>query len=95
MEASGANRTPDKLAAAEQQAVTAACDDALRDVVRLLQPRIVIGVGGFAERRARAALGGEDVAVGTILHPSPANPLANRGWSSIVEQQLAALEVAL
>jgi single-strand selective monofunctional uracil DNA glycosylase len=95
MESSGANRTPDKLAAAEQQAVTAACDEALRDVVRLLKPRIVIGVGGFAERRARAALAGQGVAIGTILHPSPASPLANRGWSETVERQLAALSVSV
>jgi single-strand selective monofunctional uracil DNA glycosylase len=95
MESGGANRTPDKLPAAEQQAVQAACDDALRAVVRLLEPRIVIGVGGFAERRARAALAGERVAIGTILHPSPASPLANRGWAPAVERQLQALGVSL
>jgi len=95
MEEGGANRTPDKLPAAEQQAVQAACDDALRAVVRLLEPRLVIGVGGFAERRARAALADEGVAIGTILHPSPASPLANRGWAPAVERQLQALGVSL
>jgi single-strand selective monofunctional uracil DNA glycosylase len=34
MEDGGANRTPDKLTAAEQKALCGACDDALRDVVR-------------------------------------------------------------
>jgi single-strand selective monofunctional uracil DNA glycosylase len=95
MEEGGANRTPDKLPAAEQQAVQAACDDALRAAVRLLEPRLVIGVGGFAERRARAALADEGVAIGTILHPSPASPLANRGWAPAVERQLQGLGVAL
>jgi single-strand selective monofunctional uracil DNA glycosylase len=95
METSGANVTPDKLPAAEQRAVAGACDDALRDVVRLLSPRLVIGVGGFAERRARAALADENVAVGTILHPSPASPLANRGWAAAIERQLQSLGVAL
>ena len=95
MEEGGANRTPDKLPAAEQQAVQAACDDALRAVVRLLEPRLVIGVGGFAERRARAALADEGVAIGTILHPSPASPLANRGWAPAVERQLQGLGVSL
>jgi single-strand selective monofunctional uracil DNA glycosylase len=95
MEASGANRTPDKLPAAEQQAVMAACDEALRDVVRVLEPRLVIGVGGFAERRARAARAGQRVAIGTILHPSPASPLANKGWAPAVERQLAELGVTL
>ncbi len=93
MEASGANRTPDKLPAAEREAVIRACDEALREVVRLLRPRIVIGVGGFAERRARAALLSESINIATILHPSPASPLANRGWAQTVERQLAELGV--
>jgi single-strand selective monofunctional uracil DNA glycosylase len=95
VEASGANVTPDKLPSAEQRAVSAACDEALRDVVRLLRPRLVIGVGGFAEKRARAALAGENVPVGTILHPSPASPAANRGWAEAIERQLKSLGVAL
>jgi single-strand selective monofunctional uracil DNA glycosylase len=95
VEQSSANRTPDKLPAAEQQALNAVCDEALRSVVRQLEPRLVIGVGGFAERRARAALEGSGVAVGTILHPSPASPLANRGWAPTVERQLEALGVSL
>jgi single-strand selective monofunctional uracil DNA glycosylase len=95
VEASSANRTPDKLPAAEQQALASACDEALRGVVRLLRPSLVVGIGGFAERRARAALAGEGVAVGTILHPSPASPLANRGWAPAIERQLEALGVSL
>ena len=95
MEEGGANRTPDKLTAAEQKALCGACDDALRAVVRELRPRIVIGVGGFAERRARAALASENMAIGTILHPSPASPLANKGWAETIEQQLRGLGVSL
>ncbi len=95
MESSARNLTPDKLPAAEQQTLFGACDEALRDVVRLLRPRIVVGVGGFAERRARVALAGEDVAIGTVLHPSPASPLANRGWAEAVERQFEALGISL
>jgi single-strand selective monofunctional uracil DNA glycosylase len=95
VEASGANRTPDKLPAEEQRALTAACDDALQAIVRVLEPRLVVGVGGFAERRARAALAGESVEIGTILHPSPASPLANRGWAATIERQLQSLGVPL
>jgi len=95
MEASARNLTPDKLPAAEQGALLAACDEALRDVVRVLKPRIVVGVGGFAEKRARAALAGQAVAVGTILHPSPASPLANRGWAETIERQLRELGISL
>jgi single-strand selective monofunctional uracil DNA glycosylase len=95
VEETGANRTPDKLPAAEQQALMSACDEALRDIVQLLEPRIVVGIGGFAERRARAALAGLNVAVGTILHPSPASPLANRGWAVAIERQLQELGISL
>jgi single-strand selective monofunctional uracil DNA glycosylase len=95
MESSARNLTPDKLPAAEQQPLSAACDDALRAVVRQLRPRIVVGVGAFAERRARAALADDNVDIGTILHPSPASPLANRGWAGTIERQLQNLGISL
>jgi single-strand selective monofunctional uracil DNA glycosylase len=80
MEASGRNRTPDKLPAGERQALFAACDDALRETIDLLGVDVVIGVGGFAERRAREALQQTACRIGGMLHPSPASPLANRNW---------------
>lgn len=89
MEESGANRTPDKLPKAEQQALFAACDRALARTVALLQPRFVIGVGAFASSRARLALPGFEGVIATISHPSPASPKANRGWAELVEQELA------
>ena len=88
VEASGKNRTPDKLPLAERAPLFAACDAALRDVVGVLRPRHVVGVGAFALGRAREALAGSDVALATILHPSPQSPLANRGWAPHIEAQL-------
>ena len=88
LEASGRNRTPNQLPAAERERLFRICDEALRAVVEQLSPRYVIGVGGFAEQRARAALDGLDLVVGTILHPSPASPRANRGWAKAIEAQL-------
>jgi single-strand selective monofunctional uracil DNA glycosylase len=95
MEEGGRNRTPDKLAPDERQALFAACDEALREVAQTLKPRLVVGVGAFAEGRAREALAGLPIAVGTILHPSPASPLANKDWPGQVERQLKALGIAL
>ncbi|MDQ7007112.1 MAG: single-stranded DNA-binding protein [Acidobacteriota bacterium] len=95
MEASGRNRTPDKLPAAERQALFELCDQALVEMVRALAPRWVIGVGRFAEGRARRALGGMGLHFGAILHPSPASPAANRGWAGQVERQLGALGIDL
>lgn len=91
LEASGRNRTPDRLPAAERAPLLAACDAALRRTVERLAPAIVIGVGAFAEGRARAALAGTEVAVARILHPSPASPAANRGWPEVVTGQLSDL----
>jgi single-strand selective monofunctional uracil DNA glycosylase len=93
-EASGRNYTPDKLPAKEQAPLFSACDQALRRIVETLQPSHVVGVGGFAFKRAQAALSGMEVALGTVLHPSPASPLANRGWAAAVSRQLAALGIA-
>jgi single-strand selective monofunctional uracil DNA glycosylase len=87
----GRNLTPDKLPAAEQEPLLAACDAHLRALVAALAPEWVIGVGGWAEARALGALDG--VKIGRILHPSPASPAANRGWSQAASRQLTELGV--
>jgi len=95
LEKGGRNRTPDKLPGAERAPLLRIADQALRETVECMQPRWVIGVGGFAESRARAALTGLDVAIGKVLHPSPASPAANRGWSTQVSAQLTELGIKL
>lgn len=95
MEESGKNRTPDKLPAEEREPLYAACDRHLRTMVKALSPEWVIGVGKFAERRAREALQGVDVKIATVLHPSPASPIANRGWKGQAEKQMEALGLEL
>jgi len=91
LEASGRNLAVDRLPAAARASLEGACDEALRETVALLRPRLVVGVGKWAEGRARRALEGTRVEIGGILHPSPASPLANRGWAERAEQQLGAL----
>jgi single-strand selective monofunctional uracil DNA glycosylase len=90
LEESGRNRTPDKLPAAELQAVYAACDRHLRRVVELLQPEWILGVGAFAAARAEWLFGDSPIQSGKILHPSPASPTANRGWAEAATAQLKA-----
>lgn len=93
MEDGGRNRTPDKLPAAERAPLEAACDRALVAVVEALEPRHVIGVGRFATDMATRVLGaaGIERPIGMVLHPSPASPIANRGWAPQAEAQLEAL----
>jgi single-strand selective monofunctional uracil DNA glycosylase len=103
LEASGRNFTPDKLPAAQRRAVEQACDRHLAAALAALQPQWAIGIGGFAERRLRAVLESDAVEsslarrirVAQILHPSPASPAANRGWSDAVDRTLAQLGVPL
>jgi single-strand selective monofunctional uracil DNA glycosylase len=83
------NLTPDKLPVAEAEPLYAACDEHLRQMVAILEPQWVIGIGAFAEARARKALG-TTVNIGKVLHPSPASPAANRGWAEAATRQLAA-----
>ena len=90
---SGANLTPDRLPAREKAPLFDACDRALRQAVEALQPRLVVGIGVFAEGRARRALADLGVPVGRMLHPSPASPAANRGWQEQAERDLRGLGV--
>lgn len=96
LEDSGRNRTPDKLPRAELEPLRAACDAALRRTIEILEPRHVVGVGAFAEAQARRVLADlDDITIGRVLHPSPASPLANRGWAEAAERELAAQGIQL
>lgn len=95
MEESGLNRTPDKLARGEKNELFAICDRALVDTVDFLSPKFVIGVGNFASSRIKIALRNHDVVIGTISHPSPANPRANTNWEGLICSELKQIGVEL
>lgn len=87
----GKSFTPAELPAAERRMLLDICERSICEVVQLLGVEIVIGVGKFPQERARAALkavGMDWVRVETIMHPSPANPMANKNWDGIAEKQL-------
>ena len=94
LEASGRNRTPDQMPAAETAPLYAACDAHLRETIAALEPDWAIGIGGFAAKRLAQALGPDaGPRIAQILHPSPASPAANRGWAEAVDRTLAELGV--
>jgi single-strand selective monofunctional uracil DNA glycosylase len=105
IEQSGRNRTPDKLAPPERAALFVACDQHLREVIRILKAHWLIGVGDFAAKRARDVIDGTAVLpadtassasrpqVGQILHPSPACPASNNDWAGTATKQLRILGV--
>jgi single-strand selective monofunctional uracil DNA glycosylase len=89
MEESWRNRTPNKLPAHERAAVDVPCQRHLRGALEALQPEWAIGVGAFAEAKLAEVTGpGDPWTVSRVLHPSPASPAANRGWSQAATRQL-------
>ena len=95
IEDSGRNRTPNQLRASERKPLLAICDRSLRLSMEWLKPKYVIGVGQFAAERARNALSDQQVMVGAITHPSPANPKANRGWEQIIAREFSEMGIRL
>lgn len=95
MNASGKNLTPPELKASERDALLNMCDTALCEAVEVLGVSMVIGVGRVAEQRARRALSAAQVNVRVegIMHPSPRNPLANKGWEGVARAKLTELGV--
>ena len=93
----GKNITPDKLPKAEMEPVEVACRKHLATVIGALEPEWLIGVGAYAEKKlieaAKEHFPGEAFKTGKILHPSPASPIANRGWEPQAEKQLLEMGV--
>lgn len=93
---SARNITPPDLKVKEREALEAVCNKTLIHVVELLGVEHVVGVGTYATDKACEALtegGREDVEVSTLMHPSPINPAANKGWAKIAIKQLTESKV--
>lgn len=95
MSETGANLTPDKISSSEIAPVEKACQTHLAEVISIMKPAYLVGVGAFAEERLKRAAqtAGSDAIIGKVLHPSPASPAANRGWGEAATKQLEALGV--
>jgi single-strand selective monofunctional uracil DNA glycosylase len=89
----GHNLTPEKLPAGQAAPLFAACDRHLRRSVDILRAEWLIGIGDFAEKRARQLFAGTPFKIGKILHPSPASPAANKDWARKAADQLQALGI--
>ena len=89
----GRNLTPDKLPAAQVAPLFTACDRHLGRAVEILRAEWLVGIGDFAEKRARLRLAEIAVKIGKILHPSPASPAANKDWARKAADELKALGI--
>lgn len=83
------NITPDKLPKDVRTVITKLCDEYLWDTVDIIKPEILIGIGKFAEKKLKNT----QYPYSSILHPSPASPLANRGWAEAATKTLKELEI--
>lgn len=97
MTETGKNFTPDKLPKEKQNELFEICDCHLRETAGILEAEWVLGIGKFAEKRINAALKQQiksgTIKSGTIIHPSPASPAANRGWAEAVLKKMAEYEL--
>ena len=93
MSDSGANLTPVKLGKEQTAAVDIACQQHLVRLIDILQPRCLIGVGGYALKQLALADKSSDTPhiLASILHPSPASPMANKQWPEKPRAQIAAI----
>ncbi|MFW8567252.1 uracil-DNA glycosylase family protein [Orrella sp. 11846] len=78
------NLIPEKLSRPEQDALQQACDQALSQTLSILQPSRLVGIGRYAQARLQTVAGPQQT-VEYLLHPSPANPIANRHWDEYAD----------
>lgn len=99
LEASGRNFTPDKLPAREARSLEAVCDAHLAACLQVLRPQWVVGIGAFAKKRLQRVIEGDaeladiGIRIAQVIHPSPASPMANRGWAAAVDAALLEQQV--
>ncbi|MGD1823097.1 MAG: uracil-DNA glycosylase family protein [Pleomorphochaeta sp.] len=85
------NITPNKLKKETRLSLDRVCDEYLIQSIDLLECEKLIGIGKYAEKKLK----NDKIPYFSILHPSPASPLANNGWKEKVEAQLIENGVSL
>lgn len=91
MSESGANIPPTQLPKAQCEQIDAACQQHLVRLIRALRPTCLIGVGAYALKQlelAAAAIPERQFTLGSIVHPSPASPVANKCWPEKPREQI-------
>lgn len=81
------NVTPDKLPKEIRIEIDSICDKYLWDTIKILKCEYLIGIGKYAEKKLK----NDKIPYSSILHPSPASPLANKGWAEQASNKLKEL----
>ena len=82
------NETPDHLPKEERLALEEICNNYLKDVIEMVKPQFLVGVGKYAQAKLERVNTSFECKVFSIIHPSPGNPQANNGWSEKTERKL-------
>jgi len=61
------------------------CDKHLMKLVDALSINVVVALGRYVEKRARAAVEGRNVRVAYLLHPSPRNDMPGSDWVDVAQ----------
>ena len=88
---SGKNVTPPDMKIDVRNKLLQLCDETLKEVIELYSVKHIVGLGRFAEARAKKVLNDnhiKNVKVSFLIHPSPASPAANKGWSDLAFKSL-------
>ncbi|OAD60409.1 Single-strand selective monofunctional uracil DNA glycosylase, partial [Eufriesea mexicana] len=91
MNKKGCNITPAEIKAGSTvQILHSACDKALANTIRILQAKVVIGIGGYAEKRAQTVVQSSKLPVKVLClpHPSP-RAVNNKNWSEKATKKLS------
>lgn len=75
------NITPDHLPRDERSELEAICDSYLEDIIGMIKPKALIGVGKYAQEKLEYVNEDGQRIVSSIIHPSPGNPQANKDWN--------------
>lgn len=97
MTSTGRNVTPPSLKSSVKTKLQLICDTSLIEAIDVLQVNTIVCVGKYVQERATKVA--KDftkwkIQIGSITHPSPINPSANKGdWIEIATEQLKSLQV--
>ncbi len=90
MSETGKNLTPPDLGVQAKQTVFQMCDEAMKAILVLYKVQHIVGIGRFAEDRAKRVVQSSKlpIRVHFMVHPSPASAIANKGWNALAERSL-------
>ncbi|XP_006616530.1 single-strand selective monofunctional uracil DNA glycosylase [Apis dorsata] len=90
MKKNGCNITPAEIKGSEIQILQSSCDKALLDIIKIIKAEIVIGIGGYAEKRAQFVIQSSKLPIKVLClpHPSP-RAVNNKNWNEKATKKLS------